>query len=97
MLTLNRLPTQSWWLEFDVMIFLFQARGWHQSCYTYCMTRNSKFAAKSSGLAKSGPKKPSGIRLDDLMPKKRVTGGKGLLFGASDNSQPTTNQPEETT
>ena len=61
------------------------------------VTRKAKSAAKSLSLASPGPKKTSGIRLHDLMPKKRVTGGKGLLFGATDNSQPPTNQPEEAT
>jgi len=61
------------------------------------VTRKSKIPAKSLGLASPGPKRPSGIRLNDLMPKKRITGGKGLLFGASDSSQLPTNQPGETT
>jgi hypothetical protein len=61
------------------------------------VTHKSKSTAKSLGLAKPGPKKTSGIRLNDLMPKKRITGGKGLLFGASDSSQLPPNQPEETT
>ena len=65
--------------------------------HTQRVTRKAKITAKASGLAKPGPKRPSGIRLDDLMPKKRVTGGRGLLFGASDNSQPQTNQPTEET
>jgi hypothetical protein len=64
---------------------------------TASVTRKPKTTAKSSGLTRQGPKKPSGIRLDDLMPKKRITGGKGLLFGANDSSQPQSNQPEETT
>jgi hypothetical protein len=71
--------------------------NWHHSCYTSFVTRKSKIAAKSSGLARPGSAKPSGIRLNDLMPKKRITGGKGLLFGASDSSQLPTNQPGETT
>jgi hypothetical protein len=70
---------------------------WHHSCYTQRVTRKPKITAKSSGLAKPGPKRSSGIRLDDLMPKKRITGGKGLLFGASDNPEPPMNQPRETT
>jgi hypothetical protein len=64
--------------------------------YIERMTRKQKNLAKPFELAKQGQKKPSGIRLQDLMPKKRVTGGKGLLFGASDSSQPLTHQPEET-
>jgi len=71
--------------------------SWHRSCYTSHVTRKSKIVAKSSGLAKLGQKRTSGIRLNDLMPKKRITGGKGLLFGASDSSQPPENQPRETT
>jgi len=51
------------------------------------VTRKQKIPAKSFELAKQGQKRPSGIRLQDLMPKKRVTGGKGLLFGASESSQ----------
>jgi len=60
------------------------------------VTRKQKIPAKSSELANRGQKPPSGIRLQDLMPKKRVTGGKGLLFGTSDDSQPSTQQPGET-
>jgi len=71
--------------------------SWHPSCYTSYVTRKPKIVAKSSGLAKLGQKRTSGIRLNDLMPKKRITGGKGLLFGASDNSQPPTDQPGDTT
>jgi hypothetical protein len=62
--------------------------------HTQFVTRKQKTSAKSFHSAKPGPKQPSGIRLADLMPKKRVTGGKGLLFGASDNSEPLTQQPE---
>jgi hypothetical protein len=64
--------------------------------YIQAVTRKQKIPAKSFVLAKQGQKRPSGIRLQDLMPKKRVTGGKGLLFGASDSSQPPTQEPGET-
>jgi hypothetical protein len=60
------------------------------------VTRKQKIQAKSNELVKRDQKRPSGIRLQDLMPKKRVTGGKGLLFGASDSSVPVTHQPEQT-
>ena len=78
-------------------MFWARRQSWHQICYVQRVTRKAKSAAKSLSLAGPGPKKTSGIRLHDLMPKKRVTGGKGLLFGATDNSQPPTNQPEEPT
>jgi hypothetical protein len=64
--------------------------------HIHSVTRKQKNPAKSFELAKQGQKRPSGIRLQDLMPKKRVTGGKGLLFGASDNSQPPKQEPGET-
>jgi hypothetical protein len=35
------------------------------------------------------------IRLDDLIPKKTVTGGRGLLFGASETSQSLTTNPTQ--
>ncbi|CAN5807200.1 hypothetical protein BH20VER1_BH20VER1_09480 [soil metagenome] len=35
------------------------------------------------------------IRLDDLIPKRNVRGGRQLLFGASDTSQPTHNKKKE--
>jgi hypothetical protein len=31
------------------------------------------------------------IRLDDLIPKENVVGGRQLLFGATDTTQPSTN------
>jgi hypothetical protein len=36
-------------------------------------------------------KKDKMIRLDDLIPKKNVLGGRQLLFGASEPMQPTNN------
>ena len=35
------------------------------------------------------------IRLDDLIPKKNVLGGRQLLFGASDTTQATNNPKQE--
>jgi hypothetical protein len=35
------------------------------------------------------------IRLDDLIPKKNVLGGRQLLFGASDITQATNNPKQE--
>jgi hypothetical protein len=64
--------------------------------YIQPVTRKQKTPAKPCDLANQGQKRPSGIRLKDLMPKKRVTGGKGLLFGASDSSQPPLHQPNKT-
>ncbi len=63
--------------------------------HTQCVTRKQKIPAKSFELAKRAQNRPSGIRLQDLMPKKKVTGGKGLLFGTSDSSQPQKQQPEK--
>jgi len=63
--------------------------------FTQCVTRKQKIPARSIELAKRAPNRTSGIRLQDLMPKKRVTGGKGLLFGTSDSSQPQKQQPEK--
>jgi hypothetical protein len=34
------------------------------------------------------------IRLDDLIPKKDVRGGRQLLFGAADTQQPTQKEKE---
>ncbi len=34
------------------------------------------------------------IRLDDLIPKQNVRGGRRLFFGASDTQQPTQNKKE---
>jgi hypothetical protein len=45
-------------------------------------------------LQKQKRKKEKLIRLDDLIPKGNVAGGRRLLFGASD-SKPTTNQTKE--
>jgi hypothetical protein len=38
-------------------------------------------------------KKAKLIRLDDLIPKENVVGGRQLLFGATDPTQTTTNKP----
>jgi hypothetical protein len=48
-------------------------------------------AANESGIQKQKRKKEKLIRLDDLIPKGNVTGGRQLLFGATDNQQPTNN------
>jgi len=40
-------------------------------------------------------KKDKMIRLDDLIPKKNVLGGRQLLFGASDTTQATNNPKQE--
>jgi hypothetical protein len=50
-------------------------------------------AASESGTHKPKRKKEKLIRLDDLLPKGNVTGGRQLLFGASDTQQPT--QPDK--
>jgi hypothetical protein len=48
--------------------------------------------AGESGNRRPKRKKEKLIRLDDLIPKKDVTGGRQLLFGATDAKQ-TTNKP----
>jgi hypothetical protein len=45
-----------------------------------------------SGNRRRKRKKEKLIRLDDLIPKKDVVGGRQLLFGATDATQ-TTNKP----
>jgi hypothetical protein len=40
-------------------------------------------------------KKDKMIRLDDLIPKKNVLGGRQLFFGASDITQQTTTNPTQ--
>jgi hypothetical protein len=40
-------------------------------------------------------KKEKLIRLDDLIPKQNVVGGRQLLFGASDTTQTTINPKQE--
>jgi hypothetical protein len=48
--------------------------------------------AGESGNRRPKRKKEKLIRLDDLIPKKDVVGGRQLLFGATDATQ-TTNKP----
>jgi hypothetical protein len=45
-----------------------------------------------AGNRRSKRKKGKLIRLDDLIPKKDVAGGRGLVFGTTDTTQ-TTNKP----
>jgi hypothetical protein len=49
--------------------------------------QKAKPSGKSLAATKPGGKKSACIRLDDLMPRKTVTGGARLLFGARNNSQ----------
>ncbi|PWU15926.1 MAG: hypothetical protein C5B50_14550 [Verrucomicrobia bacterium] len=51
------------------------------------MSQKSKRDGRSPGSNKPGNKKAPFIRLQDLIPRKTVTGGSGLLFGASNNQQ----------
>ena len=44
--------------------------------------------SSESVTPKGKKKKEKLIRLDDLLPKGNVTGGRQLLFGASDTQQP---------
>ncbi len=37
------------------------------------------------------------IRLDDLIPKENVVGGRQVLFGATDTTQTTTSNPTQKT
>jgi hypothetical protein len=51
-------------------------------------SRNKKNApAGESGNQRPKRKKEKVIRLDDLIPKKDVTGGQQLLFGVTDATQ----------
>jgi hypothetical protein len=52
-------------------------------------TPKNKKNAPARASAKQGPKrrKEKLIRLDDLIPKQNVVGGRQLLFGASDPTQ----------
>ncbi|MGH8093801.1 MAG: hypothetical protein ACREIF_10050 [Chthoniobacterales bacterium] len=55
--------------------------------------RDKKHApADGSPIHQQKRKKEKLIRLDDLIPKGNVSGGRQLLFGATDINQ-TTNQP----
>jgi hypothetical protein len=57
---------------------------------SYSMTivpQKSKSIGKAFVASKPSGKKSTCIRLDDLMPRKTVTGGVRLLFGASHSNQ----------
>src|SRR5215471_13795428 len=68
------------------------SRRWHHSCYNAGVSHKQKTVGKTSGASGTGAKTASCIRLDDLMPRKTVTGGNRLLFGASSSSQKPNNQ-----
>jgi hypothetical protein len=51
--------------------------------------KDNSSEASESGTHKQKRKKEKMIRLDDLLPKGDVTGGRRLLFGASDTQQTT--------
>jgi hypothetical protein len=51
--------------------------------------------AGESGIRKQKRKKRKLIRLDDLIPKENVLGGRQLLFGATDIKQITNKQKEK--
>lgn len=50
-------------------------------------------AGESGELHRRKRSKDKLIRLDDLIPKENVVGGRGLLFGATDITQ--TNNPKQ--
>jgi hypothetical protein len=58
--------------------------------------KNKKNApAGESASQRPKRKKEKLIRLDDLIPKQNVVGGRQLLFGASDITQPINNPKQE--
>jgi hypothetical protein len=58
--------------------------------------KNKKNAPAGETASQGQPrKKDKMIRLDDLIPKKNVLGGRQLLFGASDITQATNNPKQE--
>lgn len=57
--------------------------------------QNKGARAGDSKNQKQEHEKPKLIRLDDLIPKQNVKGGRRLVFGATD-TQPTTHKPKET-
>jgi hypothetical protein len=58
--------------------------------------KNKKNApARESASRRPKRKKEKLIRLDDLIPKQNVVGGRQLLFGASDTTQTTINPKQE--
>jgi hypothetical protein len=60
-------------------------------------TAKNKKNAPAGELTSRRPKrrKEKLIRLDDLIPKQNVVGGRRLLFGATDPTQPTNNPRKE--
>ena len=57
--------------------------------------KNKKDApAGESGIRKQKRKKEKLIRLDDLIPKEDVLGGRQYLFGSTDSNQTTNKQKE---
>ena len=52
-------------------------------------------AAGESGNQRSKRRKDKLIRLDDLIPKQDVTGGRQLLFGVTDKTQSTNNPTKD--
>jgi hypothetical protein len=57
-------------------------------------TRKNRPLAGESGNQRPKRRKDTLIRLDDLIPKKDVTGGHQLLFGVTDTT-PVKKQPYE--
>ena len=58
--------------------------------------KNIKTAPAGETASQRQPrKKDKMIRLDDLIPKKNVLGGRQLLFGASETTQTTDNPKQE--
>jgi hypothetical protein len=55
--------------------------------------KNARAAESTSHRPKRDREKL--IRLDDLIPKQTVTGGRQLLFGITDAVQTTTNNPKQ--
>jgi hypothetical protein len=51
--------------------------------------------AGESGIRKQKRKKDKLIRLDDLIPKENVLGGRRYLFGVTDINQTTNKQKEK--
>ena len=51
--------------------------------------------AGESGNGRPKHRRDKLIRLDDLIPKKDVKGGRQLLFGVTDTTQTTNNPTEE--
>jgi hypothetical protein len=69
--------------------------SWHHSCLQESVPKQAKPVLGTSGSKKPAAK-ISCIRLDDLIPRKNITGGNRLLFGASSNSQTQTKIPGRT-